>query len=285
MIEEVIDFVQLNAGDDKAELFKRATETLSTFNVDDYIISLNNTLGTAEDFDSQHIIGSLDRILADSVYDTLAQHGIHLSDYATDNVSIIILEAVKRIEDYENYQEVTDILSNEDEDIQKLADILALTVEITGDDITEAIEYINPSILRKIRLMFENRQLVNSEYQEEPEAIKNIKLIKKLYAIEDKTVIKSLIDISLASGLKIGLSFNQYLNMYWEIISEFNPKELSRELVAISLISSDVSNQLETIHKFISMNLSDIDLIAVLKKHVDQYFLAINQNFGVQSNN
>lgn len=193
--------------------------------------------------------------------DILKQHGIYPHEDYTNifNLFKIAKAYINDIPYFELNEVVGNILDSDDNDIDKLVDLLNEISCIDQVISLEAISDVSGNLIDNIKLLYiEN---ISNDVAEDniPEISKDrieatAKRLKALFEINNRSTVVD----AIKSGMLIDMSFKTYLTSLWDEIKQYDDKSIASDIMAMAIISSDFyTNPLESIKYFLGLDLLD----------------------------
>ena len=241
-----------------------------------------------DDFDLTYIQQQFHDQLDGMLHSVLNQHGVFIQDNTSFEMMNVILEGISSVESYIDREAILTIISTENTDEEKLADILDLVTIIDSDSILLTLERVNPSIIRRIKELVEEHKAIadvisNTEITQIKAKAAWVKRLYELSGPEVKDCSNSVLYPKLTEGLRLNLSFQFYYDMLWDEISQSTNAGIARELVGMAIISNDQSERvLEVIREYVGKNFYDLDQIGRINDIAMRQFLVSKQDNGVK---
>jgi len=284
---EIIDYMKVTFSPEMAESFEKSFELFNRFNLEDYILPFDSIYMEVDNFDTTYIQQRFIETMENTIRDLLNNHGIFVSDDATHDTLNAILEAILDIEYYEDIDMVLSIMDSEVSDEEKFSEVLALLSTVEQEEYMNAIERVNPGLIRTITTLFNGRKQA-AEILQTPESVTikaKAEWVKRLFSLtstEFRDCKLSILFPKLEEGLRFNMEFDFYYNLLWGDVSHLTNADIARDLIGMAIVSSNKSEQvLETIKEYVGKYFSDIDQIGRILDLVTRQFLVSKQDNGV----
>lgn len=284
---EITEYLKATSSPEMAATYEKSFELFNHFNLEDYIQPFDAIYMEVDNYDTTYIQQRFNDVMEDTLRGLLANHGIFVSDEATHEIMNVILEAILDIEHYEDVDMVLSILDSATGDEEKFAEILALLSTVEQEEFMNAIDRVNPGLIRTITTLFNERKQATAVF-EIPEAVTikaKAEWIKRLYSlksVEFRDCKESKLFPKLEEGLRFNMEFQFYCNLLWDEIAHLNNADIARDLVGMAIISNDKSEKvLEVIKEYIGTYFSDLDQIGRVIDLSTRQFLVSKQDNGI----
>jgi uncharacterized protein involved in tolerance to divalent cations len=241
---EATDYLFNNKlGLDLYEQYKLSSDLICQFDRDEINEYIEMYITGCEETDGDNIV--LDKAMqlySDTITSILNDFAITVTEDTDISMLNQLLIEICKIEEYEDSETILKLLSLDTSNEEKLADILSVVGIKDVSEYLECITEVDSSLLEKIKekiqyssftvedeiMSIDENQIVIKEITDKLKLIINRLDNKHLYTIE-----------FIKSGAKIGLKFNQYLDLVFDNILENDSGFIAENLLLLASMSID----------------------------------------------
>ena len=242
MSKEITGFIQSNTTPDHLGVFIRALDLFERLGLEDYESPLQTIISTMElqGIDEAGAIDQMEDEVRRTLFEVLRAHCVTVNAATTTQRMVDILLALVQIPDYEDIESITRYCEGDDDDVEKLASLLALTSHVDAETYLLDLLYVNPLLIDRImQVLDQNEDMIFEDA--------DINLNRKLYGRLKRFVTFLNVPSVRASrivdnGGVLGLELAQYAAAFCGNLSQVSPNDAAIELFAFSLISADCQN-------------------------------------------
>lgn len=228
-----------------------------------------------DDTTREQVLGYLDRVLRED----LVGFGITPVEHARLHELFTVLVGVQSIEDYDDLATIIQIASSEEDDLEKIAQILDRVSLLDAYSVIDLIDEVSHALIERINDLAVNQS--EAAYSEmEYQRIKEIVPTLRAYANWlRETGFETIPAFEYLKDTRIGDSFELYLDndVVVELLEAGNMQKTAMNLYALALASSDARNDpVDAIRKQADKLLSDTVQIVKLNNETTK----VNGNFS-----
>lgn len=186
-----------------------------------------------EDDDVATLQDRINSIMNRKLLEILEQHGVHVFPEATPEAILALCATLLRIQHLEDYEPVALVMESLQDDVTKFCEVVKLSSSMTDVELEDAIEFINPTLLERIRRLAEKHVM----YQEEPQVppANQIDLLKRARTVLAESIGMQMVE----AGVLIGRPFEKYLPFVKNHFANDDPAIIARSILSVILLSSD----------------------------------------------
>lgn len=177
----------------------------------------------------------------------LKERGIVLTEEATIDFRTQILNGLMNLDEFENTQEMLDILNSDVNEIEKFAELIATATTLEEEELMILTENVGPNFVAVTRDMIQSR---NDNVIDEDEIVfkaARASLFNRFKAFtgDNELVMGELFD----KGIDVGFPFSTYVDVVDRDYEAMAPDVAARNLIAMALCSSDGADNPQSIIK------------------------------------
>ncbi len=256
----------VNTGDNEfVDLIDRANTVLEKYEVEDYILNMENIL-TNPNFTDQDTKDSIRATIEGLINHILNLHTLVLNENVLFSDKIEITNGLYEMSFYEDKDIILNICDKDTPSTERLSEILSLVTPFQTEYLMSLIQEIDDSIFDMIKRDF----IV--EQEDESIDIDSIKNKVTMYAKFKESIGNIYIysDIYFQNPNSINMPFDLYLSAY---LNEQNVDSLDIEIIAkvllgLSILSDNNSLILDTIRKSLSRVTTDMSRSVQIDKTI-----------------
>jgi len=240
MLDILKDYLVNTATPEFTADIERATAVFEDFGIDNYENQYEELIMTAEadDVDTGDTVMFIDKYTRMVLFQILAAHAIVVEVEAPTRFLCMLCEAIRFLQEYENTDELIELLDQEKDEEETFADLVSVTtMEYDVHNILVYLESIDPAFLKRLR-----QYLLESGPREAPpiDAVVLAQYVTNVRRFRRFTGNDGLITFAiLKSGASPGFTFETYLGMLGRNFEAIPKDQAVLELIAMALISSD----------------------------------------------
>lgn len=181
-----------------------------------------------------------------------ADFGVTVETEATTKELFKLASALLLIESYDDAAAINDVCNGDFDVVEKLAIILSYVSSEPSEYFMPLISHINDGVIARIKDTHkEGKVLV--DYAKRDEYVGALNKVCSMLGTKDFYIVTELIN-----GLNVGFEMKVYLDMIAGKINTADSKRIAKELLCISVISSDVQKEsLATIRSILPLYIHD----------------------------
>lgn len=193
----------------------------------------------------------------------LEQHKIKLTNEATLNEKILVLDGLMLLLDLESYEAVIATLESFEPDEVKLCTILADICSVDISVILGIIEHFDTNILATLKEFVYEKERAKTKIQEPSTSKQHIDILKILFKLcEGEVLAHSYIE----AGFTIGLNIDSYIEFWDTDLTTIEDNQLANDMLSIIYLSKDgILNPIETYRLKLAKLINDINKISKIE--------------------
>lgn len=174
-----------------------SAETLHRHYGDKVIFLAEELIKEAQHHETQTTINQLNDVIIGYTIDALREYGIYINhdiiDYSITKSLIGILYAVTELDVYEDYQRLNDIIEDEMDPVEALAEMVTIVTDVNLDDVRSLLDRVDSSLIEKLKDIYNEKE--RDELPSDEQVILNPVLSNYIHSdyikFIDKTIIST----------------------------------------------------------------------------------------------
>lgn len=236
MLNELEAVLVTKVSPERADILRKAAQIIEAMGLHNVFLEIEQLLSMEDEIDPSQLLYDVEYILLQGMRVTLNNFSIYSSSTNIE-LLIAIVEGVRDLEHYEDYDTVLAILETDQDDEETLAELLELTTEYPAEDFLNVLDSVSHRLTERIYSLFQEEDDNATEYGMENSVENIVKRLKAVSGLED-----SIVYDNIAEGLPLGLDPAHVVNRIVEDIAELSSKEVAKEL-ALAILASNVENE------------------------------------------
>lgn len=282
--QTLVTFLKTIRNDDSWELLDKTFDILDAYQINDYMSAFENAFTYQDQLEDEDRVSMILTQARSAMIEVLRAQGILVAEHIPLRVLNVLAQAIYDIAWYEDKQRVLDICNGHDTAVEKVCEILSLTCPMRVEQTLPLLVGVTPNVISILKSQVDESADI---YEPDEEYLKSM----QKYHVWKNTE---------GFGLHVGLfadrftasvgSMNMPFSVYYQAYSNshalaVDPNveqllELARELISLTIISSDASkNALVFIKSVIPKIYPDIKTATALESMVSKMLLEFNKIF------
>lgn len=235
MNNEIIDYIESNFTQELASEIQTSFNIIYSYEYDGLEQKIIELLANGSYMDYDTLKDNIYQEILNSLYFIIKEHKIKLIDEATLTEINDFLKALLLLQQQEDYQPIIIALESDDEDIDKLADVISIVSNFTKDDVLRLVEDFDTTILNTLKIYIYNKENNINTNTSNKSIIDNLTLFVAF--------IKNDFTSSITSSIQLEATIDIYLNYFIDDILESDNDQAAIIILTLLYMSEDSYNR------------------------------------------
>lgn len=242
MLPILRDYLVESATVEALDCIERAHNVFDRFQYDAHEFEFEQLLMNESQTERSDLVPQIFNLTEDFQAVMLLEHGVTLTSEANIEFNTAILDALLNIADSEDKQTITDILSTPASTEEKFAELMALFVDESPEEIMVKIELVSDSLLTRIGELAQPEEEA-TDPELEAKLNKCRARVARFVTFNESFpgIAKEVFD----SGVDAGYPLTLYLNIVKDKIPAATAEHVANSLICFALASIDASDSPE----------------------------------------
>jgi len=208
--------------------------------------------------------------------DLIHQRGIHTTEGVTLHQKTNLMRGLMALEHYENPQHLLDIMNSDVNEIEKLAEMLAIVTEEDEDDMMTWFDDVLPSYIGTLRDALETQNENDASEDEVIYQAQRIAMYQQFcnFLGKDNLIMTDL----FKRGLPVALPYKNYLDVIGRQFEAMEPDAIAENMLGMAYASSDgMENPISAIQPLLETVIADPAKITRVDVRITDLFVRFNQ--------
>ncbi|ARV76754.1 putative structural head protein [Pseudomonas phage Phabio] len=272
-IRKVLEHLILN---EQLEVILDIVDTLLSLNYETALDEISTIIMIADDYaDMSMLVERINDILRTALDYILGTYEVIVADEATAFQRHAVVKALVGIPLYILPDDISKVIEAVYDNEETLAHIVTMFVPIDTDEILEQIVSISQGSFDNIKTTIANKLLTRGVATEHISDTDRVMAINKLITILGKEHLQLITELS-NSGVHVGRSMEQLLNMSFEALETRNVEDAAKEIIGLVWFSDTPIDQINqtivrTFEEYTENNMERSMMMRVLNEYKVAY--------------
>ena len=263
MLDTTKELITSVCSEEFVDAMVEVTDLLDKFGLEGYDDDLDNLVAQLDKYTNEDIVDLSHKITFDYINKILTTHGVEISDTCTLYEAKDLADAIYRLQDWEDHDEILRIISTDVEDLEKFALLIALVTTIPEETVYTLITEVNRDLITQIKEFHKEYGTDNDREELDPEYIQRLRLLKAYLAEKHGQGNNILLFNVIKQGVNLGAPFMFYYDlMKRRLLDSNDPEFLGFQFIALLAAGNDsTGNMLEWWRNNNSDLVSNLDIL------------------------
>lgn len=255
---DILEYYLVNtATPELVTTLKEAHAIFDKINLTGYEAKFEELLLLSGDVDQSQTLNKIIEVTKELQEQVLLDHAIILIDDITVEMNNVFISGIFDIQDYENKDEITNVVSTGVNSEETLAELLSLVSSLSVEELLSNIDSVNQSLIVRIK---ETSIPSPLEDNEDELILKQIHITKFIRFCNYVHTHKLNVSKMLSNGISVGFPFLVYADIIGRDLESMNEKQAAVELIGMALVSNDGVNNVR----------------GIIKEHIEKYVASLD---------
>ncbi len=233
---ELRHYLTLASSPETVRTFDNAVDVMDKYGLQGYMDMFDEVVGADPNTNDAGVVDALQLNLRTALTHLLAIQGLKVHEYVLTSQMVQVLDALYMLPDYEDQTQVSGIMDADFTEMEAAAELLALLMVESPDELLGYFEEVEPSFVESLRLRMDLRS--GDEVPLDNDIYKYIKAYQGYRGVVGVPVFS---DFIMNEPAAIGLPFARYVEMYQahDGAKERSIDEIAKDLVGMAYLSQD----------------------------------------------
>lgn len=222
-------------------LFEEVKQIVDAFEYEGLEDALTDVAMQAESLDDLAVFDMIYQKTAEALSYILKNHEIELNDNATLSHIVVVADAILRMQNWTDHENIIRITETSEEPEEKFASLVSLVSTAKSEDIFNVVDTVPNSFIRMLEEMHKKYSFMeDAEYSDQ--YISNLKSLRDFYKSAHELVSSKVLAFQLVRhGVKLGGNFDFYHSQVQKRLTGDDITYLSLQLFALLWLGADSS--------------------------------------------
>jgi len=260
---------------------EEAHQALDDIGLEDFEREFEEILLVAGDKDPVSVVAMVDGLTQELLENVLAEHGLRIDQETPTPIRTDFVRALLLIPEYENKDEVNDLIASSSNPEEAFAEIVALMTGKMPEDYMEFIETVSRALITKIKEISVEVQVIDQD-----EAQKQIKVNERAAKVSrfiESIGVSEIFSYNfIKGGIPVGLPYGVYLNLAKKDFDAIEASDMGREdkvkaialnMVFLAMISAESDRAIQMVKSTFVEVLDDPAIITKVDVAATEYLV------------
>lgn len=278
MLDILDDYLSDAASPELKESIRAAHELFDRYGLETYEQGFEEILLTDDQVDTGKTLHDIYDLTRSLQFKILAEHQLVIDEDAAPSVLNVFLDALKRLENYDNPDAIFGILAQPKDSEELISECVAQVCGLDASQVHKHVTSCGQALLQAIVRGLDQTHFAQSD-EEIVSKRERVERYKRFIQVADIKQLK--VAYLLEHGMDVGHAVRVYLNIIGNDFDEMEARYIANELVAMCLISSDASdNPRAAVSQYLEQYVSDLDKLTKVDLAVGELLLKLAAAHG-----